>query len=407
MKSTTHVLLSALLFCSLLFTGSTKPKNNPKIDDLNKSGYAFSVNVAKINSKYSEIASAVFRNKLVIVSSKKIGGLGNGIDKRTNEPYTDLFCASFKAYGELSQPILFSRILNTKENEGQVAFSPDEHTIYYTRSQRDQANYKLYMAYLQKDSFGKWIDEIELAISDDNYSIENPHVSSNGQFLYFSSNMEGGYGGFDIYKAKIFSDGSLGTPINLGSTINTIDDEKYPHTSKNGKELYFSSKGHNSIGGFDIFISNRKNNDFSNPRNLGLSINSKSDEIAFLFVDDETGVFSSNNGNNSNGYNIYHFKSRTLYQNLEGIVIDDEGKILPNSTVLLLDNEGNEIERQKIGKDASYSFKIRIFEEYQLKVIKEGFNDFSLAVKTSNKNLDVAFKAVLKLSAENSIVKKR
>ncbi|WP_439151911.1 hypothetical protein [Winogradskyella sp.] len=91
MKSTTHVLFSALMFCSLLFTGSTKHKNNPKIDDLNKSGYAFTVNVAKINSKYSEIASAVFRNRLVIVSSKKIGGLGNGIDKHTNEPYTDLF----------------------------------------------------------------------------------------------------------------------------------------------------------------------------------------------------------------------------------------------------------------------------------------------------------------------------
>jgi hypothetical protein len=219
--------------------------------------------------------------------------------------------------------------------------------------------------------------------------------------------MSGGYGGFDIYKAKIFSDGSLGTPINLGSTINTPEDEKYPHTSKNEKELYFSSKGHNSIGGFDIFISNRKNNNFSNPRNLGLSINSKRDEIAFLFVDDQTGVFSSNNGNSSNGYNIYQFKSKALYQDLEGIVIDDEGKILPNSTVLLLDNEGNEIARQTIGKDASYSFKIRIFEEYNLKVLKDGFDDFSLAIKTSNKNLDVAFKAVLKLSAENSIVKKR
>ncbi|WP_439151910.1 hypothetical protein [Winogradskyella sp.] len=288
-----------------------------------------------------------------------------------------------------------------------MAFSPDEHTIYYTRRQRDQANYKLYMAHLEKDSYGKWINKIELAISNDDYSVENPHVSADGQYLYFSSDMKDGFGGFDIYKAKIYTDGSLGQPINLGASINTPKNEKYPHISKDKKEFYFSSTGHNSIGGYDIFISNTYNDEYSKPRNLGLSINSKHDEIAFLLIDDKTGVFSSNKSSETNSYNLFHFKSEIIYQDLEGVVTDEDGKILPNSTVLLLDNLGNEIERQTIGDDASYSFRIKAFKNYQLKVLKDGFNDYVLQFKSEEANTDMAFKAILKLSSKISYSKRR
>ena len=196
------------------------------------------------------------RNKLIMVSSKKIGGLGNGIDKYTNEPYTELFCLDVDAYGTAKNPLFFSRIINTKNNEGQVAFSPDEQTMYFTRSRRENShNYQLYKVVLETESNGNWIDELELAISSEHYSIENPHVSSDGTELYFSSNMPGSYGGFDLYVAHIYEDGSLGPAMNLGPKINTRFDDKFPHLSKDGRKLFFSSKGHNSIGGFDIFVS--------------------------------------------------------------------------------------------------------------------------------------------------------
>ncbi|MFC0603866.1 hypothetical protein [Winogradskyella pulchriflava] len=399
MKSTIHLLFTAFMFCAYTSLNTTDPVKKTKRDDLNKSGYTYAVNVSKINSKYSEIASGTFRNRLVIVSSKKIGALGNGVDPITNEPFTDLFCTSINSYGELSQPLLFSRIINTKDNEGQVAFSPNEYTMYYTRSQRtNSSNYKLFKAELEKDSYGNWINELELAISSDDYSIENPHVSNDGAYLYFSSNMKGGFGGFDIYKAPINDDGSLGTPENLGNTINTSSDEKYPHTTKDGKELFFSSKGHNSIGGFDIFISNIINNDYKSPRNLGHNINSDKDEIAFIFLDNEKGVFSSNKNNEHNAFNLYRFKSRAIYQELKGIVITEEDKILPNATVVLLNSEGQELERQITSKDASYSFKIKAYEDYQLVVIKEGFKDYTLKFQSEETQL----KAILKLSSKVS-----
>jgi len=263
------------------------------------------------------------------------------------------------------------------------------------------------MAELEKDSYGNWINEIELAISSDDYSVENPHVSADGKFLYFSSNMKGGFGGFDIYKAKIYEDGGIGTAENLGSTINSIEDEKYPHTTKNQKELYYSSKGFNSIGGYDIFISNIKNGNYTNPRNLGESINSTKDEVAFMLLKENKGVFSSNKGNATNGFNMYRFRSEAIYQDLQGEVITENGKKLPNTTVMLLDNEGKEIERQTTGNDASYNFKIKPFENYQLSVLKDGFEDYSLKFQSEESKTDKTFKAILKLSSKVSLSKRK
>jgi len=397
MKSTLQVLF-ALMFCAYSSYHKTDPKKPTEVDDLNKSGYAFDVNVVRINSDYSEFACSMFREKLVIVSSKTIGAIGPGIDSKTNEPFTDLYYLDIDKKGHFSRTSWFSRILNTKANEGQVAFSKDENTIYYTRSDRQHtSNYKLYKAELRKDTPGKWFDELELAISSDDYSVESPHVSADGKFLYFSSNMEGGFGGFDIYMARIHKDGGIGTPVNLGDTINSIEDEKYPFTSKDNKELYFSSTGHESIGGYDIFISNRLEGVYTAPRNLGRSVNSDKDEIAFVIIDDKNGVFSSNKAKKSNTYNMYHFEAKMLYKELQGVITTEDHRILPNATVVLLNSAGEEIERQKTSVDASYRFKIKPFENYQIIAEKEGFEDYTLQLNPSAKSQNSVLKMTPKV----------
>ncbi|NNE32653.1 MAG: hypothetical protein HKN40_09810 [Winogradskyella sp.] len=402
MKSTLHLLVVVFL-CTTLSTVHTTDPINDDNDKLNTSGYLFDVNVTKINSEFSEIPSAVFRNKLVLVSSKKIGAIGNGKDKYTRQPYSNLFCTDInKADIELSQPIFFSRILNSKGNDGQLSFTPDETTVYYTQSTRDNsANYQLYTAELKPNSYGKWINQHKLGISSDDYSIENPHVSEDGKFLYFSSNMEGGFGGFDIYKALIKPYGLLGEPINLGRNINTEKDEKYPHTARNGNELFFSSKGHNSQGGFDIFISNNHRNlNYTKPRNLGVKINSIRDDIAFVLIDEDRGVYSSNAGNRGQRYNMYKFNARAIYQNLEGIVVENNGEKISDAIVILYDSSGTEIGRQITGRDATYSFKIRPFEGYHLKTVKDGYEDAMVEFQSQNVNTDVAYNEVLKLSTK-------
>lgn len=410
MKSTIQLLLTSMfaLFAYTLVNDSNTKKNIDKAD-FNDSGYLFNVNVTKINSEYSEIPSAVFRDKLVIVSSKKIGALGNGIDENTNLPYTNLFCSDLADNTkDFSTPLLFSRILNSRGNEGQVSFSPDQHTIYYTKSKRrNSANYKLYSAKLEKGSYGNWVNHTSMTFNSDNYSVENPHVSTDGLYLYFASNMEGGYGGFDLYRAKISDTGAIGAPINLGPTINTEMDEKYPHTSLDNDELFFSSKGHAGQGNFDIFIANDYGDlNYSEPRNLGIKINSIRDDIAFTLIDEDNGVYSSNAGNVGQRFNMYKFNARAIYQDLEGVIFREDDEVLANITVVLYDNNGNEIERQTTGKDATYRFKIRPFEQYKIKTIKDGYEDAVVTFLSEEGGLNLAYKEDLKLSSNGTLTKK-
>ncbi|WP_353779091.1 hypothetical protein [Winogradskyella sp. 3972H.M.0a.05] len=400
--------LSVMVTLSSLSPDHTLPLNNSNdFDKYNESGLDFTLNHAKVNTKYSDFGSAVFKNKLIIVSSKKIGAIGNGINKLTNEPYTDLFCLDFDKKGSVSYPLLFSRILNTKNNEGSVSFSPDESTIYYTRSSRKTPHiYQLYKAELEANSHGNWINHVQLT-KNNSYSVENPFVSRDGKKLYFSSNRKDGYGGYDLYVADINKKGTIGTPKNLGPLINSEGDEKYPHYSLDGKYLFFASNGHDGLGGFDIFVSKPVFGIYKSPRNLGQTVNSDSDELAFMFMDNNKGVFSSNKADGLGSYDLYEFDAKPIYRDLEGVVLNENDAPLSNTTLILLDEEGNEIARQKTDKTASYKFKVRAFESYIIKAVKQGYADkeLKLAINDSQR---LVFSENLKLaSADDSAVVKK
>jgi len=107
-------------------------------------------------------------------------------------------------------------------------------------------------------------------------------TTKDGNILYFTSNRDGGYGGFDIYKSFKDENGEWSEPENLGSTINTAFDEATPFITENREKLYFSSKGHKNMGGYDIFYSERNNNTWSKPVNMGYPINT-TDNDKFFF----------------------------------------------------------------------------------------------------------------------------
>ena len=389
MKTLTYILTIVLLFGNLTygqdsFDTSFNEFNSieailNKVDDKGdvkkNNGADFSVLTTAINTKYSEIGSGLFKNKLMLVSSKKIGAIGNGIDPTTNQPYTDLFCVDVKDSGQLKRPLLFSRILNTKDNEGQVTFSEDENTIYFTRSTRENSNnYQLYKATLQENSVGNWIDIKKLNVSSDFHSVENPFLKDNK--LYFASNKLGGFGGFDLYVAEIKEDGTLSEPINLGNEVNTDKDDKFPFVTKEGKYLYFSSKGHQTVGGFDVFASRIINNDFKAPNNLGYEINSEDNEIAFFLAKDNVGYVSSDKDSGKGDFDIYRFYKEDIKQLIQGVVIDAETQIpLPNSEVILVDEEGREIGRQITNDKAEYNFPVVPFDLYTITTLKDGFED--------------------------------
>lgn len=363
---------------------------------LDFNSYEYSVSETSINTKYSEIGSGLFRDKLIMVSSKKIGGLNSGIDPITNLPFTDLFCLDMDYAGDLSRPLLFSRILNTRDNEGQITFSQDEKTMYFTRSSRDNPqNFQLYRTTLQENSIGNWEHITMLDISSRDYSVESPFLKGNE--LYFASNMPGGFGGFDIYVAKIKEDGTLETPRNLGNTINTEENEKYPFVSNDGKHFYFSSKGHKNLGGYDVFTSRILKDKFKTPRNLGTTVNTQFDEIAFFLTSEYKGYLASNKTEGKGSFDIYKFDKGAVSQILEGIIVEKNTQIpLPNTLVILIDEEGREIGRQFTNEDAEYSFPVIPFDSYTIETSKDGYEDNSFMFE-ADKGTDYTFNKKLEL----------
>ncbi len=349
--------------------------------EVKSNGYDFEITDTGVNSKYSEFGSGFFRDKLIMVSSKKMGGLGK-IDPNTQEGYKNIFCLDVANSGKLSAPLLFSRILNTNGSEGQLSFTPDQKTVYYTRSSKSNSlEYKLYRATLQENSHGNWIKNELVNINSDGASIETPYLSKDGNKLYFASNMKGAIGGYDIFVSEINEDGTLSAPKNLGHSINSTSDEKYPSLSVDGKQFFFSSKGHNeNLGGYDVFMSKIKNDDsYKAPRNLGNTLNTSHDEVAFFFATENQGYVSSNKPQGKGGFDIYSAINREVIQVLDGTIQDLETKIkLPNTLVFLLDEDNNEIDRQKTDEDGVFTFDhITPLEKYTVRTEKDGFENGS------------------------------
>ncbi len=381
-----------------------KVKSSSKPDAISDNGFNFEILDAGVNSKYSEFCSGFFKNKVIMVSSKKLGPVAK-IDPKTGEGFQDLYCLDVDKNGRLSRPLLFSRVLNSKYNEGQLTFTPDEKTVYFTRSTELISNrYKLYKAVFEEDSKEKWINEELLSINSEYVSIENPYINSTGDKLYFSANnMPDSYGGFDLYVCDIKPNGDLSEPINLGSCINTDKDEKYPSLSKDSKYLYFSSKGHLNFGGFDVFESKILKENYSEPRNMGNTINTVFDEVGYILAAKNKGYVTSNRRNGKGGYDLYTAINNEVVQAIKGKVIDKKHQtILPESVVILKDEDGDEVSRYITGIDAAYSFNVKPFDAYSITVSKDGFENQNLAF-IANRGYETTYFKNFELSTVKSI----
>lgn len=159
-----------------------------------------------------------------------------------------------------------------------VYLTRDGNTLYLVRNDNDDLN-----IYTSRFNDGIWGPVKKLNNNINTKATENHAcVSDDGTTLYFTSNREGGFGGFDIYKSKIDDKGEWGTPINLGAEVNSEFDETCPFITEDGKTLYFSSKGHFNIGGFDIFTSSKNGDSWSKPNNLGFPFNTTDDDVFFF-----------------------------------------------------------------------------------------------------------------------------
>lgn len=213
---------------------------------------------------------------------------------------------SFNAGDEMPEPF------NIQDNEGGATLTADNNTLFYTVCKYDNAKHYLNCdVYYSERVNGEWTpiksvsDKINLS-----YSWESqPSISADGKTLYFVSDRQGGFGGYDIYRSMKNENGEWGTPINLGPVINSKGNEKAPFIHPDGKTLYFSSDGWVGMGGYDIFYSRmNENGTWSKPKNIGYPINSPDDEVGFFVsTDGRQGFFASNKFNGKGGWDLYSF----------------------------------------------------------------------------------------------------
>lgn len=388
MKKTTFSIVLLFLFNIMSAQDSFLPDTtidfNKTISELKDT---YTVGTTDVNTKQSEIGSTFFMNKYIMYSSRRTGAIGAGKDSETNLPYNSLYCMSIDKNGNLSKPYFFASVLDSKGNEGGLTFSPNEKIVYYTKSdEKSPKNFQLYKRIFDEECRCTWIQESAASFNSLDYSIENPRVSPDGKKLYFASNMSGGFGGFDLYVADIDENNMPVNPKNLGSTINTSGDEKFPFISQE-KELFFSSTGHNGYGNFDVFVSRIKKSSYSSPLNLGKTINSSANDIAFILASKNKGYLTTDKTSGLGSYDIYKFDLQKNIIKIEGKTIEEKSKIaLPNTTITLVDEEGQEISSQKSSPEGNYSFEVTPIENYSITTKKEGYLDSSNPFSTDNKS---------------------
>lgn len=238
-------------------------------------------------------------NSILIYSSTE-----NSKDAKTTN--TDYYLSTLEGQ-KWSNPIKIDNDFNVIATENSSKLSLRKKEFFITKNVN--GNKELY-SISYKD--GKWSDPFKLGPNVNTKAVEtNACISPDGSTLYFSSNRSGGYGGCDIFSCERLSDGSWSKPMNLGAEVNTEYDEQSPFISNDAATLYFSSKGHNTMGGFDIFFTTLSDEGiWPEVENIGYPINTPQDDLFYIPSSDESKAFYSSSKDGGQGnediYIIYY-----------------------------------------------------------------------------------------------------
>ena len=266
----------------------------------------------------------------------------------------DIFLSERDDQGRWSKPEAIVSGLNTEYDEGACCFSPDGREMYLTRCVTDPSYPRYAQIVVSPRSDAAWGEASPLEISVDTLSsYAHPAVSPDGEWLYFVSDMPGGKGGLDLWRARLTSSG-LGGAENLGEPINTPGDEMFPTFRPNG-DLYFSSDGHEGMGGLDIYVATVDPETGRYTLNHpGYPLNSEGDDFGMTFEGRRnSGFFSSNRGDARGRDHLYSFYHPEVSQTMRGWVYERDGYELREAQVYIVGNDGT---NKKVGVRADGSF---------------------------------------------------
>ncbi|RDY58181.1 OmpA family protein [Flagellimonas nanhaiensis] len=338
------------------------------------------------NSKYSDFAASFYEKGLIFASDRDTGNLARYRHTWNSRDFLDLYKVNADSISN-NTVVKLEGDVNTRLHESTSVVTKDGTTMYFTRNNfldgkkfKDQQGIirlKIYSAELVN---GEWTNIIELPFNNDSYSVAHPVLSPDEKRLYFVSDMPGTHGESDIFMTRIIGDGTYGPIVNLGKNINTRARETFPYITKDGV-LYFSSDGHQGLGGLDVFATKIAFDDYDQPIvNVGRPINGPQDDFAFI-IDDEykKGYFSSNREGGMGEDDIYEFDETEplvldCIQDVTGTVRDRiSNEVLAGATVMVIDEENKEVSSTITDSEGNYVLQLDCSKGNFVRASRDGY----------------------------------
>lgn len=341
-------------------------KKNPtryevrRMDKFNSRRGEFSPMLA--GDKYDQLYFASSRSKDKDAKVSAITGQNNN----------NLFLVKQDEKGAWLAPVELEDEVNTEYDEGTPSFSPDGNTMYYTYCAQDPEGPRTAEIYISTRSSAKWGKGTRATIVKDSVTaLGHPSISPDGKYLYFVSDAVGGFGGKDIFRARVAGN-DFGPMENLGEEINTPGDEMFPYV-RDSVTLYFASNGHPGMGGLDLFKATQDSTGKWKVENLGAPINSIADDFGITFAGKEERGFFCSNRNDARGYDhIYSFELPTITIFIEGIVNDVDEYPIEDATVRIVGKDGLNV-KVPVKKDGTYRVELERDIRYVMMASARGY----------------------------------
>ncbi|HSY76815.1 MAG TPA: hypothetical protein VK890_08160 [Bacteroidia bacterium] len=295
-----------------------------------------------INSIYPDYCPVLTADEQELFFTSKRPALGDSTKDMYGSYFEDIWVSYAKSGGGWTFAKDIGTPVNTAGNDATVSISPDGQTLMVYKD-NNEGDGNIYVSYNRGNAwtYPQFIDSANSGVINSPAHEPSASLSPDGQTLYFVSDRAGGLGGTDIYKVTIQQTGAWGNPVNLGPTINTPYDEDAPFIHPDDSTMFFSSKGHNTMGGFDVFVTRLNNKgEFGDVKNMGYPINTPDDDIYFnLSGDGKRAYYSSIRPGGYGEKDIYEVLFNTPMQVqpvavLVGYIRTPDGSPLPSDILV-------------------------------------------------------------------------
>jgi outer membrane protein OmpA-like peptidoglycan-associated protein len=351
-----------------------------------------------INSEHEEYVPVITADESeIFFTSRRPNTIGGNTDLHIGDYYEDIYYSK-KENGKWSIAENIGKPVNNESHDATVGLSLDGQKLFIYRDNKKGIG-NIYVT--EKDG-DKWTEPVELPEPINSKNQETSACYSfDGNTIYFVSNRPNGQGGKDIYKATKSKEGIWGAAENLGPIVNSQEDEDAVFLHPDGKTLYFSSKGHYTMGGYDIFKTVNEKGRWSAPVNIGYPINTADDDVCFvLTASGDYGYYTSIKVEGQGKRDIYRVVfldelNKPKLTLLKGVISDKKTGKLLQSTIEIYDNDEDKLVGtfESNSSTGKYMVSLPAGRNYGISVKKKGYLFYS---ENFNIPKDAAFQVVEK-----------